>query len=131
MTASVATVRRQWRELLGCRLILSALPQDIEPGTVLLHRPPQLMALPIDRQKDLIEMPRVAWSRAATAQLVGIRLPTLPAPRADRFVRHESTTREQHCLDVAVAEAEPIIQPDTVADDLDRAAMILLAVGWG
>jgi len=45
MTASVATVRRQWRELLGCRLIPSALPQDIEPGTVLLHRPPQLMAL--------------------------------------------------------------------------------------
>jgi len=76
-------------------------------------------------------MPRVAWSRAATAHLVGIRLPKLPAPRADRFVRHEYTTREQQFLDVAVAEAEPVIQPDTMADALDRGAMILLAVGWG
>jgi hypothetical protein len=47
------------------------------------------------------------------------------------FVRHEYTTREQQFLDVAVAEAEPVIQPDTMADALDRGAMILLAVGWG
>lgn len=127
----LASVEALPAELLGCRLIPSALPQDIAHVTVLLHRPPQLMALPIDRQKDLIEMPRVAWSRAATAHLVGIRLPKLPAPRADRFVRHEYTTREQQFLDVAVAEAEPVIQPDTMADALDRGAMILLAVGWG
>jgi hypothetical protein len=118
-------------ERLGCRLIPSALPQEIEPVTVLLHCPPQLMARPMDRQKDRIAMPRVAWSRAATAHLVGLRLPTRPAPRADRFVRHEDTTREPQCLDVAVAEAEPVILPDTMADAHDRAAMLLLAVGWG
>jgi hypothetical protein len=80
----LASVEALPAELLGCRLIPSALPQDLAHVTVLLHRPPQLMALPIDRPKDLIEMPRVAWSRAATAHLVGIRLPKLPAPRADR-----------------------------------------------
>jgi hypothetical protein len=87
-------------ELLGCPLIPSAQHQDLEDVAVLIHRMPQIMALPFDRQKDLLEMPLVALSRAATAQLVGMDLPKFPPPLAGGFIRHESTTREQQFLDV-------------------------------
>jgi Universal stress protein family len=57
---------------------------------------------------------RVRICRRRCTPLVGTLLPKLPAPLADRFVRHEYTTREHRFLDVAVAEAEPGIQPDTI-----------------
>jgi hypothetical protein len=73
---------------------------------------------------------RVRICRRRCAPLLGILLPKLLAPLADRFVRHEYTTCEQRFLDVAVAEAAPVIQPDTMANDLDREAMILLVGSW-
>jgi hypothetical protein len=76
-------------------LVAPALHQDIEHVPVLIHRPPQIMALTINGQKDLIEMPPIAWSRAATAQLVGILLAKLPAPFADGFVRYCDATFKQ------------------------------------
>jgi hypothetical protein len=38
---------------------------------------------------------------------------------------------EQQLFDVPIAKAEPEIQPDPMADDLHREAMILIAVGRG
>jgi hypothetical protein len=53
------------------------------------------------------------------------------APLAHRFVRHEYTTPEPQCFDVAVAEAAAAGQPDTMADDFDREAVMLMAVSGG
>ena len=118
-------------ELLSRVLIPPTLHQDIENRAILIDRPPEVVSLAIDRAEHFVQMPLVAWSRAATAQCIGILLPKLPAPLADRFGRHEYATREQELLDVAVAEAEPVIQPDAMADDLGRKAVVLIAVGWG
>jgi hypothetical protein len=50
-------------ESLRRRLVPPALHQDIEDMTILIHGPPQVMALFIDGQEDFIEMLRVAGSR--------------------------------------------------------------------
>ena len=47
-------------ELLGGRFVPPALDQDIEHDAILIDGTPQLGRLPIDLQKDLIEVPFVA-----------------------------------------------------------------------
>jgi hypothetical protein len=59
---------------------------------------------------------------------MGVLLATLPAPRADRLRRQGDPAFEQLLFTIATAETEPEGQPDTVADDLYRAAVVLIAV---
>ena len=51
--------------------IASALHQDVEHGTVLVDRPPQVVLLAANAEKDLIQMPFVARSWSATLECVG------------------------------------------------------------
>jgi hypothetical protein len=59
------TLERVAEERVRGDLVAPALDQDIEPMPVLIHRPPQMMALPIDRQKDLIQILLVPSARTA------------------------------------------------------------------
>jgi hypothetical protein len=71
---------------LGGRLMTAPLHEEIQPTVVLIHRPPHIMASPLNRGKHLIEMPCVSWSRTPAPELIGILLPKRAAPLADGFV---------------------------------------------
>ena len=89
-------------ELLGCMLVPPTLHQDIEHSPVLIHSPPEIMALPIDRKEDFIQMPLVAWLRASASELIGISLAEFPTPLADRLIGDDDPAREQQggsCVD--------------------------------
>jgi len=68
---------------LGGFLVAAALDQDIEHIAVLIYRSPEIMGLPIDFEKDLVQMPFVATTRASSPQFVGIGLPKCEAPLPD------------------------------------------------
>jgi hypothetical protein len=110
--------------LLGRGLVPSPLDQDLEDSAVLIHRPPQIVLLPTNGEKDLVQRPCVTWLRTSAAELMGILWAELPAPLADRLRRHDDPTGEQEFCHVAVAEAEPVVEPDALADDLDRKAVM-------
>jgi hypothetical protein len=93
-------------ELLGRMLVPPALHQDIEHSPVLIHGLPEIMALPIDREKDFIEIPLVTRPRASASELIGIGLAEFPTPLPNGFIRDEDPTGEQQLLDIAIAEAE-------------------------
>lgn len=116
-------------ELLRCRLIATALDQDIEDMAVLIRGPTEIVLLTMNGEKHLIQMPLVAWLRAMAPELIGIRLAERPAPLADRLIRHNDPACEQPFLNIAIAEAESEVQPHTVADDLSGEAVVLIAVG--
>src|SRR3712207_2137214 len=59
------------------------------------------------------DAPLIPGLRASVAELIGIRLAELAAPFADGFVRHNDPTGEQQLFDIAVAQAETKVQPDT------------------
>ena len=86
------------------------------------------MPLAVDGEKDLIEMPFITRLWAAPPQLVGILLAKFPTPLADGLIGHDDPMSEQELFHVTIAETDPEIQPDTVADDLGRKAVILIAV---
>jgi hypothetical protein len=72
----------------------TALDQDIEDIPVLVNGAPEIMMLPMNRERDFIEMPRVARPRAPAPELIGVCLPELPAPLAGGFIGHDHPTNE-------------------------------------
>jgi hypothetical protein len=115
-------------ELLRSFLIAAARHQDVQDLAVLIHRPPEVVALAMDGEKDLIEMPFVTGLRRPIAELIGILLAECATPFPNRFVRDDDATSEQQLFDIPVAEIEPIVQPAPRADDLGGKAMVFIAV---
>ena len=68
-----------------CRRIAPALHQHVEHGALLIHRSPQVVPLPSDREKHHIEAPRVSRPRPPAARLVGELLAKLLAPAQERW----------------------------------------------
>jgi hypothetical protein len=64
-------------------------------------------------------------------QPIGVVLPKPPTPLADRFVGHRDAAFEQELFHVAVAQGEAIGEPDPVADDCARQAVVLVAFAGG
>lgn len=118
-------------ELLGRLLIASPLYEDIQDVVVLIHRPPQVMTLAMDRQKYLVQMPFIPRLRAPATQAIGIFLPKFPTPLTDRFMGNRDAAFEQEFLHVAEAQGKAIVEPDPVTDNFTREAMILVALGVG
>ena len=119
------------KELLGRCFVAAALHQDIEHIPVLIHRPPEIVPFAVDREEDFVQMPFVTRAGAPPPQLISIRLAKLAAPLADGFVRHRDTAGKQQLFDIAITEAKTAIEPNGVADDLDREAVVLIGVRKG
>jgi hypothetical protein len=92
--------------------------------TVLIYRTPERLALPVDRQGNLIDVPLVRWFRTLATQLVRILLAECAAPSPDGFVRHTHAASQQEFFDITVAETDAIIAPHAVADDLGWKAVM-------
>jgi hypothetical protein len=73
-------------------------------------------------------VPFIPGPRPTATEPIGIILPELPAPLADGLVGDFDAALEQQFLDVAVAEAEAVIEPDPMADDFARIAVILVTL---
>jgi hypothetical protein len=74
-------------------------------------------------------MPFIARPRASATQLIGVCLAKLPAPLADGLVGHDHATDEQEFFYIPVAERKAEIQPDSMANDLTREAMMFVGIG--
>src|SRR5262245_24559942 len=120
-------------KLLRRLFVAAALHQDIEDVVVLVDSAPQVMALAIDHQEHLIQVPLVPWLGASMLQLIGVRLPKLQTPLANGLVGHRDTALEQDLFHVAVTQAEAVIEPNPMANDLTGEAVVLVAFrvsGW-
>jgi hypothetical protein len=117
-------------ELLGSFLIPTTLPQEIKHVPVLINGSPPIVILALDRQKHLIPVPFIAGPRTATMELSGIVLAKLAPPFADGFIRDDHAAFKQQFFDIPEAQAETKVEPDGVANDLDRKAVVLIARGW-
>ena len=113
-----STTNKEW---LGRMLIPPWLHQNVEH--VPINRAPQILQLARNPEEDFVEMPAVTGTRAAGAHPPSVGLTELQAPFADGFVGEYYPALGHHLLDIAEAEAEAEVQPDTVADNLGREPM--------
>jgi hypothetical protein len=87
------------------------------------------MALTMNREKYLSQVPLVTWLGASMLQLIRVVLPKLPTPLADGFVSDVDAALAQQLLQIAIAQGETIVEPDAMADALAREAVVLVALG--
>jgi hypothetical protein len=110
-------------ETLGCRGVPAVLNQDIEDDAVLIDGASEIVQLAVDFQKHLIEVPSVARLGPAAAKLVGEIGSELEAPLPYGLVGDRNAPFGQKQFDVPEAQAEDMIEPDRVTDDLGRKAV--------
>jgi hypothetical protein len=117
---------RQWRsqefskESLCGALITMRLDQNVDHVAVLIHGAPQLLLLAVDSNEDLIQVPVVAQPSLSSLQFPSMVETELLTPLPDRFIGHDDAALGEKILDVPKTQAEAMISPDRIADDLGR-----------
>ena len=118
---------------LGCRLVAPTLDAQVQAGGGLLHRAPPVRARAVNRSTSRLQVPGLPGLRALATPALGRLLPPLPPPVTDGFMGHRDAALAQECFPSAVAQGEAIREPDSLADDLAGAAVVLIAFrvsGW-
>jgi hypothetical protein len=94
----LAPLQQLAEESLRRLLVPVALDEHVQHVPVLIHSTPEVMPCPIDGEKHFVQVPLVTRPKTSTPELIGIRLPALPAPLPHGFIRHDDPAGEQGCL---------------------------------
>ncbi len=98
-------------------LVSQGLNQDIQHLSLAIDSTPQIHALAIDGDKQLIKVPSRIWSRSRTSKLVCISQPELHRPAPHALIGDIYAVLGQHIFNIAKAEGNPEIQLNGVLDD--------------
>ena len=71
-----------------------------------------------DRDEQLVHVPNATESAPPAARGSGVRRSELPAPPSNDLVGYGDAALGEKILDIVQAQAEPMVQPHGVADDL-------------
>ena len=103
------------------------LDEDVDHVAVLVHGSPQVLLLAPKPDEHLVQMPGVTLAAAPGPQAPAVFEPERRTPLPDRLVGDGDPALGQQILDVAETEAEPVVQPDRVTDDVRRESVSSLA----
>jgi hypothetical protein len=110
--------------------IAPGLNQDVEHNTILIDRSPKVLLHALDPDEDFVQVPLVPWPRPVAAQAVGETRTEFLAPASHRLVGDDNAALSQEQLNIPQAEAEHVIQPDRIADDLGGEPVAVVGIGW-
>ena len=105
------------------------LNEDVEHDAVLINGTPQIVLHSLDPDEHLVEVPFVSWPWPAAAYTTGMGLAELLAPAPHSLIGNHNASFSQNQLNIPQAEAEYVIEPDSMADDLSWIAMAVMRVG--
>jgi hypothetical protein len=104
------------------------LNEDVEHDAILILRAPKIMLHALDPDEHLVEVPFVPRPRTATSQTAGKGLAEFLAPATNGLIGHDNATFSQKQFNIPQAEAEHMVQPDSMTDDLGGEAMTITRV---
>jgi hypothetical protein len=104
----LGTVDRLWNQL----------KIHINNLTILVNRSPQIMLLTVDLHEDFVNVEGVAIAPVLWFQSTGINGSELDAPQADRFSADCNASFSEEIFDIAVAEAESVVEPNGIGNDV-------------
>jgi len=114
--------RKLMKEPLGRLGAPLTLHKDVKHVAILVNGPSEIVQPTLDANKHLIQMPLVAGSGATALQRRGEHPTKADAPLTDVFIADDNATFGQDPLDIAEAQAEAVIKPNGMLDDLARKA---------
>jgi hypothetical protein len=103
-----------------CSLFAPTLHKQIENLAFVVDRAPQPELPAANNHSHLVEMPPRGWPRASTAKFSGEHRPELQDPSPHRFVGDIQPTLSEQVFDVAIAERETQIEPNSVPNNRRR-----------
>lgn len=106
---------------LGRLCVPVTLKEDVQHHAVLQGGSPQPVGDASDIHMHVVEMPPGTPTGFPVAQALGEQVTEGDAPGADRFPGHADPTFQQQFFDIPVAQREPVIPPDGVADHVEGA----------
>lgn len=96
----------------------AGLDEDIDHIAILIHSPPEILALTIDTDEHFVQEPGVAETTLTTFQSAGVLGSKLDRPLPNRFISHVHAALSEQVFDLPKAQTESKVEPDSVADDL-------------
>ena len=107
-----------------CRTPVSTgLHENIDHVTVLIDRPPEVLALTVDRDKYFIQKPRIAETTLAAFQSTSVLRSEFVRPLPDRFISHAHAALSEQIFNFPKAQTESIVEPHSVTNDFWWKAM--------
>jgi hypothetical protein len=107
------------------------LNQDVDRVSILVYRTPEIVPLSLDVHEELIQVPDVSEPSLPTPESPGVVWAELPTPLPDGLVGDDDSSFRQELLNVSEAQAESMVQPDAVTDDLRREPVSVVAASIG
>ena len=89
--------------------------EKIDHITILVHRPPQILASALDGHEELVQIPRVA--QASAPERPGVRRTECPTPLPNGLVGNGDAPLCQEIFGVSETLTKAGVKPDGVADD--------------
>ena len=111
------------KEAYGSTAIPPGLNQDVNRVAILIDGSPQVLLLTLDLEEHLVKIPKVAELALFALQPPGIFAAELPTPLANRLIGDDQAALGEQILDVAETQAEPVVEPDGMADNQGREAV--------
>ncbi len=111
----------------GRALIAPTLYQNIKAIAVLIDGTPQIVALPLNGDKDFVDMPGVAYAALQFFEFSSIVGPKLLTPLTNGFIRDGDASFGEEFFDFAKAEAEPMVEPNRMTDNFRGKPVTLVA----
>ena len=74
----------------------------------------------VDSKKVFVQMPMIPELALSSLQFANIICAELLTPQPDCFVRYHDAAFRQKILDISEGEAETMVSPDRMTDDLGR-----------
>ena len=105
-------------EASGSTPIATRLDENVDHVAVLVDSTPEIVSLAPNVHEELIQVPRITQATLSPLEPASIFGTTLPAPLADSLVGDQDSPLGQKIFDITEAQAETVIEPDGVADDL-------------
>ena len=121
------SLQQRAEELCGRPPIAPRLHQDVEHVAVLVHGPPQILLPPLDLHEQLVQMPGVALAAPAVPQPPCVVEPERSTPVPNRLMRHGDIPFGEEIFDIPETQAETVVEPDGVTDDLRRKSVSAIA----
>jgi hypothetical protein len=99
------------------------LNEDVDHISILVDSPPEIVAFASYVLEEFIQVPDVSLATIPTSEVPSVLDSELLTPLPDCFVGDDDTPLCQEILNISKAQAESVIQPDSVTDDLGREAV--------
>jgi hypothetical protein len=112
------------KEALRCTLIATGLNKNIDYVSVLV----EILSLALDSHEEFVQVPSVTQAALSSLECPGVLGAERLTPLSDGLVGDYDPALRQKVFNISEAQAESVIEPDGMADNIRRKSVSL--IGW-